>query len=74
MMLITTLLVSFLVCCMLEVRCGLVSGLQAKARALACSYCAVIRRRNIKFVKANINSSTVHFSMLNCNRGLEYIL
>jgi len=35
MMLITTLFVSFLVCCMLEVRCGLarvVSGLQAKAR------------------------------------------
>jgi len=35
MMLITTLVVSFLVCCMLEVRCGLarvVSGLQAKAR------------------------------------------
>jgi len=36
-MLITTLLVSFLVCCRLEVRCGLagvVSGLQAKARLL----------------------------------------
>jgi len=33
MMLITTLVVSFLVCCMLEVRCGLagvVSGLQAQ--------------------------------------------
>ena len=38
MMLITTLVVSFLVCCMLEVRCGqagVVSGLQAKD--LACS-------------------------------------
>jgi len=37
-MLITTLVVSFLVCCMLEVRCGfagVVTGLQAKA--LACS-------------------------------------
>jgi len=34
--LITTLVVSFLVCCMLEVRCGLagvVSGLQAKAQS-----------------------------------------
>jgi len=34
MMLITTLVVSFLICCMLEVRCGfvgVVSGLQAKA-------------------------------------------
>ena len=37
-MLITTLVVSFLVCCRLEVRCGyagVVSGLQASA--LACS-------------------------------------
>jgi len=36
MMLITTLVVSFLVCCMLEARCskaGVVSGLQAQARA-----------------------------------------
>jgi len=36
MMLITTLVISFLVCCRLEVRCGwagAVSGLQAKARA-----------------------------------------
>ena len=35
MLLITTLVISFLVCCMLEVRCGLarvVSALQAKAR------------------------------------------
>jgi len=35
MMLITTLVVSFLVCCMLEVRCswaGVVSGLQTQAR------------------------------------------
>ena len=42
MMLITTLVVSFLVCCRLEVRCGyagVVSGLQAKALALACSQC-----------------------------------
>ena len=34
MMLFTTLVVSFLVCCMLEVRCswvGVVSGLQAEA-------------------------------------------
>jgi len=34
-MLITTLVVSFLVCCMLEVRCGwswIASGLQAKAQ------------------------------------------
>ena len=41
MMLITTLVVSFLVFCMLEVRCGLaraVSGLQAEAsRGSACS-------------------------------------
>jgi len=41
MMLITTLVVSFLVCCVLEVRCGLarvVSGLQAEPRlASACS-------------------------------------
>ena len=39
MMLITTLVVSFLVCCMLEVRCGqagVVSGLQAKARLKSC--------------------------------------
>jgi hypothetical protein len=38
MMSITTLVVSFLVCCMLEVRCswaGVVSGMQAEA--LACS-------------------------------------
>jgi len=35
MMLITTLVVLFLVCCMLEVKCGLVgvvSGLQAKTQ------------------------------------------
>jgi len=35
MMLITTLVISFLVCCMLEVRCGyarVVSDLQAKAK------------------------------------------
>jgi len=39
-MLITTLVVSFLVCYRLEVRCGLagvVSGLQAETRAIACS-------------------------------------
>jgi len=45
MMLITTLIVSFLVFCMLEVRCGLagvVSGLQA----LACSRCNVCDHRN----------------------------
>ena len=36
-MLVTTLVVSFLVCCRLEVRCGevgVVSGLQAKARLM----------------------------------------
>jgi len=41
-MLITTLVVSFLVCCMLEVRCGLarvVSGLQAKARVVLYLLC-----------------------------------
>jgi len=40
MMLIITLVVSFLVCCRLEVRsgeAGVVSGLQAKVRVLACS-------------------------------------
>ena len=39
MMLLTTLVVSFLVCCVLEVRCsyaGVVSGLQAKAQ-LSCT-------------------------------------
>ena len=50
------------------------SGLQAKSRALACSYCANIRRGNIKYAKSNINISTAHFSVLNCNRDLEYIL
>ena len=37
MMSITTMVVSFLVCCMLEVRCGqagVVSGLQAQALVL----------------------------------------
>ena len=40
MMMITTLVVSFLVCCRLEVRCsqaGVVSGLQAQAQLL-CSF------------------------------------
>jgi len=39
-MLSTTLVVSSLVCCVSEIRCGqagVVSGLQAKARAIACS-------------------------------------
>ena len=39
MMLITKLVVSFLVCCRLEVRCGsagVVSGQQAKARHIGC--------------------------------------
>jgi len=42
MMLINTLVVSFLVCCMLEVRCGLasvVSGLQANACSFRASFC-----------------------------------
>jgi len=39
MMLITTLVVSFLVCCRLEVRCskaGVVSGMQVATRTLLC--------------------------------------
>jgi len=39
MMLIATFVVLFLVCCMLEVRCGwvgVVSGLQAKAQLILC--------------------------------------
>ena len=60
MMLITTLVVSFLVCCMLEFRCGLageVSGLQAKARlrrALACT--------NIKSIKSVLRLHPLHLT------------
>jgi len=52
MKLITTLVVSFLVCCRLEVRCGqagVVSGLQAETRALACSPDATVSSTLILF-------------------------
>ena len=61
MMLITTLVVSFLVCCMLEVRCGLarvVSGLQAKARLS--SYMSVYFGFVFEVLNADLAKITVY--------------